>query len=213
METTHQKEDLKRRGVLSTMSLFFQSGYSAFLGLIANLILTILLSPQVFGLYITVLSIIAFLNYFSDIGLAASLIQKKELTDEDVSTTFTVQQMLILTLITLGFGATYIIQNFYQLPTAGVYLYWALLVGFFICSLKTIPSVFLERKILFQKLVFVQVVENTVFYVAVSLFALLGWGINSFTIAVILRSLTGLVLIYSISFWRPTIGISVRSLK
>ena len=76
MDTLSQ-EELKRRGFISTMSLFFQSGYSAVLGLVANLIVTILLSPHVFGIYITVLSIIALFNYFSDFGLAASLIQKK----------------------------------------------------------------------------------------------------------------------------------------
>lgn len=204
---------IKRRTFISTFSLFFQSGYAAVLGLVANLIVTILLSPTVFGIYITVLSIIAFLNYFSDIGLAASLIQKKNLQDEDVSTTFTVQQILIITMVVAGFFLTNVITTFYRLPPEGTYLYWSLLVGFFISSLKTIPSVFLERQIKFQKLVFVQVVENTVFYAAVSVFALMGWGLHSFTIAVVLRAVVGLALIYSISFWHPQIGISVPHLK
>lgn len=204
---------IKRRTFISTFSLFFQSGYAAVLGLVANLIVTILLSPAIFGIYITVLSIIAFLNYFSDIGLAASLIQKKDLKDEDVSTTFTIQQLLIVTMVIIGFLLTPTITNFYRLPSEGTYLYWSLLVGFFISSLKTIPSVFLERQIKFQKLVFVQVVENTVFYAAVSIFALIGWGLHSFTVAVLMRAIVGLVLIYSISFWKPRIGISIPHLK
>ncbi|PIY70693.1 polysaccharide biosynthesis protein, partial [Candidatus Roizmanbacteria bacterium CG_4_10_14_0_8_um_filter_35_28] len=65
-------DDLKKKTILSTLSLFFQSGYSAALGFIANLVLTILLTPKIFGIYFTVLSLIAILNYFSDIGLAAS---------------------------------------------------------------------------------------------------------------------------------------------
>ena len=163
MDTLSQ-EELKRRGFISTISLFFQSGYSAVLGLIANLIVTILLSPHVFGIYITVLSIIALFNYFSDFGLAASLIQKKEMTDEDIKTTFTIQQSLIVTLITIGFFATSFVRKFYNLPQEGMYLYWSLLFAFFISSLKTIPSVFLERHIKFNKVVYVQVVENTLFY-------------------------------------------------
>ena len=133
------------------MSLFFQSGYSAFLGLIANLVLTVLLSPTIFGMYITVLSIISLLNYFSDIGLAASLIQKKAITDDDIKTTFTVQQILIMSLVIIGFLSTSFIKKFYSLPVEGTYLYWGLLLAFFISSLKTIPSIFLERKIQFQK--------------------------------------------------------------
>ena len=77
-----EHKQLKKQTLISTLSLLFQSGYSAMLGFAANLVLTILLSPQIFGIYFTVLSIIAILNYFSDIGLAASLIQKRKLKTE-----------------------------------------------------------------------------------------------------------------------------------
>lgn len=213
MQTDQPIADIKRRSFISTMSLFFQSGYSAFLGLVANLILTILLSPKIFGIYITVLSIIAFMNYFSDIGLAGALIQKKEIDDDDLKTTFTIQQGLTFVLVVIGFYLTPFIQKFYDLPPDGTMLFQALLIGFFFSSMKTIPSIFLERKIKFEKIVFVQVVENTVFYSAVSLFALLGMGLQSFTIGVYLRAFVGLILIYTIQFWMPKIGISIKSLK
>lgn len=193
------------------MSLFFQSGYSAALGLVANLAITILLSQKIYGMYLTVLSMITFLNYFSDIGLAASLIQRKDLTDDDIRTTFTTQQILVISLLTLGFVATRYIIPFYGLPIEGMYLYWALLVAFFISSLKTIPSVLLERHLQFQKLVLVTIVENTVFYASVVTFALMGYGLTSFTISVVLRSITGLVLLYSIAFWKPAIGFNRKS--
>src|SRR3989344_504391 len=186
---------LKQKTITSSLSLFIQSGYSAVLGLAANLILTILLRPAVFGIYITVLAIIAILNYFSDIGLAASLIQKKEIDKNDIKTTFTIQQFLIITLVIAGFFATRPIINFYDLPQSAIYLYWALLTGFFISSLKTIPSVFLERKIMFNKIVLVQVLENTVFYFTVAICAFLGFGLTSFTVAVLLRAIVGLLAI------------------
>ncbi|PIV09540.1 hypothetical protein COS31_05170 [Candidatus Roizmanbacteria bacterium CG02_land_8_20_14_3_00_36_15] len=206
-------KNIKSKTVWSAFSLFFQSGYSAFLGLVANLVLTIILSPKIFGIYITLLSMISFLNYFSDIGLAASLIQKKELAEEDIKSTFTTQQILIISLITIGFVFGPFVKKFYQLPTDGLYLYWALLISFFISSLKTIPSVFLERQIKYQKIVFVQVMESTVFYLAIIIFALTGFGLRSFIYSVLLRAVTGLVLIYIISPWMPKLGISKRNLK
>ncbi|QQG44564.1 MAG: oligosaccharide flippase family protein [Candidatus Roizmanbacteria bacterium] len=208
-----ENNELKRRTVISAISLFFQSGYTAMLGFGANIILTILLSPKIFGIFITVLSLISLLNYFSDIGLAASLIQKKEIDKEDIKSTFTIQQILIITLVTLGFLATPFIKSFYNLPLEGVYLYWALLISFFLSSLKTIPSIFLERKIQFQKIVFVQVIENSTFYFIVTILALLNYGLHSFTIAVVARALVGLVAIYIISPWVPKIGISFKHLK
>jgi len=200
------EENLKKKTVRSVFSLFFQSGYSAFLGLLANLILTIVVSPKIFGIYITLLSAISFLNYFSDIGLAASLIQKKEVDDEDIKTVFTVQQTLIITLVVIGILTSSFVTSFYHLPKDGTYLYLALLVSFFISSLKTIPSVFLERKVEYQKIVLVQIVENTFFYLLVIIFALLRFELKSFIIAVIFRSLTGLFLIYKLSPWKISIG-------
>lgn len=213
MTQTDKLKDFKRQTFISTMSLFFQSGYSAVLGLVANLVLTILLSPTIFGIYITTLSIIALLNYFSDFGLAASLIQKKEVEDRDLYTAFTAQQIIIGVLILVGFSATTLVKNFYNLPQEGVYLYWALLAGFFLSSLKTIPSILLERKIQFQKIVIVQICENTIFYLTVTSLALLKFGLFSFTYAVLLRSVVGLILIYVVSFWVPRIGLSLHSLK
>lgn len=211
MEPEHKH--LKKHTIISTLSLFFQSGFSAFLGLIANLVVTILLSPTIFGIYITTLSMISVLNYFSDVGLAASLIQKKEISNDDVRTTFTVQQTLILTIVIIAFSLTPFIVQFYKLPVEGKYLYWALLISFVLSSLKTIPSIFLERKIQFQKIVLVQIVESIVFYCTVIILAVAGFKLTSFAYAVILRSIVGVILIYSLSWWTPQIGISINNLK
>jgi O-antigen/teichoic acid export membrane protein len=206
-------DKIKKKTVFSTLSLFFQSGYSAFLGLIANLVLTIVLSPKIFGIYITLLSGIAFLNYFSDIGLAASLIQKKQITDDDTKSVFTLQQILVLTLITIGFFLGPKIIAFYKLPDDGLWLYYALLISFFISSLKTIPSVFLERNIAYQKIVLVQIVESTFFYLSVIVLALLHFQLWSFTIAVILRAIVGLIFIYILCPWTPKIGIVKNNIR
>lgn len=213
MEKTDNTFLIKKNTIISSLSLFFQSGYSAVLGFAANLVLTILLTPKIFGIYFTVLSIIAILNYFSDIGLAASLIQKKNIDNKDTSTVFTFQQLMILTIIALGLIATHPIMKFYNLPVEGQYLYWSLLLSFFLSSLKTIPSILLERRIQFQKIVFVQIIENTIFYLGVIIFALSGWGLTSFTISVILRSFIGVIAIYWISPWKISIGIDKNVLK
>ncbi|MFH0773502.1 MAG: oligosaccharide flippase family protein [bacterium] len=212
MEKDEHYSAIKRSGIISALSLFFQSGYSAMLGLVANLVVTILLSPAIFGMYITVMSLISVLNYFSDIGLAASLVQKKEASRDDFVTTFTVQQFLVVVIISIGFLGSEFVRSFYKLPPEGIYLYWALLVSFFTSSLKTIPSILLERKIAFQKIVLVQITESTVFYITIISLAILKFGLTSFTIAVLLRSIVGLVLVYIISPWKPTFGISKKSL-
>lgn len=208
-----QEENIKKNSIISLLSLFFHSGYAAVLGLVANLILTIVLSPKIYGIYVLTLAVIPFLNFFSDIGLAAALVQKKEVSNNDIKTTFTVQQTLVISILIIAFFLTPFIRDFYNLPVEATHLYWAVLFAFFLSSLKTIPSIKLERTIQFQKIVLVQIVESTIFYVTVSVLALMGYGLQTFTIAVLVRSLTGTILMYYLSFWVPRIGVSKQSLK
>lgn len=195
----------------ATRGVFTLIGRSAFLQiftLAATFILTILLSPAVFGIFFIVSGIIAFLNYFSDIGLAAALVQKKEeVTQDDLRTTFTLQQLLIAFLVILSLAVSPFVANFYRLDQSGLFLLQALIVAFFLSSLKTIPSILLERELDFYKLVIPQIIETVVFYGTAVCLAYLGWGITSFTVAVLLRGFSGLMVLYFIKPWRPAFGI------
>jgi len=175
----------------------------------ATFLLTIFLSPAVFGVFYVVSAIISFLGYFSDIGLAAALIQKKEeLSDEDLATTFSIQQLLVCVIVGIAMISSSAIASFYRLDDAGLWLFRSLVLSFFLSSLKTIPSVILERKLDFRKLVIPQIAETVGFYAVAVVLAWRGYGISSFTWAVLTRGIVGLVIMYSISPWRITFGIS-----
>lgn len=175
----------------------------------STFLLTIFLSPAVFGIFYVVSACISFLTYFSDIGLAAALIQKKDvLTDDDLTTTFTIQQGLVFTLCLVMFILSPMIGNFYKLDDSGMWLLRSLIVSFFLSSLKTIPSVLLERKLDFNKLVIPQIVETIGFYGISVLLAWRGLGIASFSWAVLARALLGLIVLYGIAPWKITLGFS-----
>jgi len=169
----------------------------------ATFLLTILLSPSAFGVFFVVTALVSFLSYFSDVGLAAALIQKKEsLTERDLSTTFTIQQILVVALCIVMFIVAPYIGQFYRLDESGVWLLRALTFAFFISSLKTIPSVLLERRLEFDKLVIPQIAETLAFYGSAVFFAWKGMGLMSFTIAVLARAIVGIIVIYIIQPWR-----------
>ncbi len=175
----------------------------------ATFLLTIFLSPAVFGIFYVVSAMIAFLGYFSDIGLAAALIQKKDaLTREDLTTTFTIQQLLVGTAVVCAFVLTPVISAWYGLDNPGIGLYQALAFAFFLSSLKTIPSILLERDLAFGKLVIPQILETVGFYITAVTLAWFGFGVTSFTWAVIVRSVIGLIAMYIVKPWMPGIGIS-----
>ena len=105
------------------------------------------------------------------------------------------------------------IAVYYHLNSAGVWLFRSLIIAFFFSSLKTIPSVILERKLDFNRLIIPQIVETILFNLVAVFLAWRGAGLASFTWAVLARGISGLVLIYLLVPWRPSLGFHRPSAK
>lgn len=202
------------RSIHGIFALVSRTLFIQIVGFTVNFLLTVYLSPAVFGVYFVVTAVIAFLSYFSDIGLAAALIQKKEsLTRTDLTTTFTIQQILVISSCIVAAVASPFVAKFYHLETPGLYLFLSLVLAFFLSSLKTIPSILLERDLRFEKLVIPQIVETLAFNLVALFFAIKGFGITSFTYAVLARGIFGLIAIYVISPWKIGFGLSIPTAK
>ncbi|HSX49110.1 MAG TPA: oligosaccharide flippase family protein [Candidatus Saccharimonadales bacterium] len=207
-------ETVKERAVRGIVVLTGRTFFLQILGAIALAFLATYLGPFEWGVFAIVNAVINFLNYFSDVGLAAALIQKKEHpTDVDLKTTFFVQESLVLLVIGIMVALAQFFTHKYSLNQDGVVLYYAVAFSFFLSSLKSIPSVLLERKLEFVKLTFPQILEQVIYYVVLVIFAVKGFGIKSFTIAVITRDVVGVVAIYIMQPWRPGIAFSRKTLS
>lgn len=207
-------ETIKKRVVRGAAILTGRNVLMQIISFIATALLTVFLAPSEFGIFFLVSAIKNFLAYFSDIGLAAALIQKKEsLTGIELKTVFSTQQILIFTILLVAFIFTPLIQNLYKLDQKAIWLFWALLISLLFSSLKTIPSVLLERKLEFNKWVIPQIAETIIFNLIAVFLAWKGFGITSYTIAVIVSGLFGLVIIYVVSPWLPGIAFSIKSFK
>ena len=206
-------ETVKKRSVRGIVVLTGRTFLLQIIGLVAQLFLFAYLGKYEFGIFAIVSAIVNFLVYFSDIGLAAALIQKKEKpTDTDLKTTFLVQQALVFSLISLVFLLSPLITKHYSLSADGRYLLYALSISLFLSSLKSIPSVLLERKLEFVKLVFPQILEQVVYNVILVLLAMNGFGLKSFSFAVLARGIIGLVAIYILQPWKPGFAFSRTTL-
>lgn len=207
-------ETVKSRTVKGVLALTGRYFVLYIITLVAQGFLGAFLTVAQFGIFGIVSAIVNFLVYFSDIGLAAALIQKKEkVTDEDLRTTFTVQQTLVLTLLVIILIGTPFIRSFYRLDSSAIYLLWALGLSFLMSSLKTIPSVLLERHLRFEILAAANIMESLAYSILLVLFAWKGFGIMSFTYAVLARGVVGLTTIYLFQPWIPRFSISRQSLS
>lgn len=172
------------------------------ISLLGFFLLTIILGKGEVGLFAIVAESIGILGYFSDVGLASALIQQKEEPDKiSLRTTFTIQQLLVF-LCLLSVVIFY--PEFSQHKGYGQKELWIMLslcFSFLAASLKTIPSVLLERHLNFKLISTIDIIENTLFYVIAVIFAFLGFGVYSYAIATFIKSTIGLIVIYSYSSW------------
>ena len=196
--------EIKKRSVSGVFTLTSRTFILQIISFTGTFLLTIFLAPQIFGIFFVVSAVVAFLNYFSDVGLAAALIQKKEkITDSDLKTTFTIQQILVGIVVLIAFLFSIKIAQFYNLSVEGIWLFRSLVFAFFLSSLKTIPSILLERRLEFNRLVIPQIIEVFCFYSIAVFLAWKGLGVKSFTYAVFVRGVVGLIAIYFLEPWLP----------
>lgn len=193
---------VSKKSVHGIFALVSRTFLVQILSIVSNFILTLYLDPSMFGVFFVVSAINVFLAYFQDIGLAALIIQQKEEpTKEELRSTFTIQQILVLLIIIPTFFLTPRLAEIFHITQDGVYILYAYLVSFFLSSLKTIPTVLLERKLAFHKLVIPQILENTAYSLSLIIFAVQGFGVQTFTYAILIRSIIGLPIIYMIQPW------------
>lgn len=180
-----------------------------------NIVLARLLSPQDFGAYAVIMFTLQFFATFADVGLGAALIQKKDTaTAEEASTTFWIQQALVLSVIILIFVSSPILPRFYKSLTLDMVWQFRLMAfAFIFTSLKTIPMIYMERSLEFRKIAFVELLEQTVFFASAIAFAWSGLHIWSFVYATILREISGCVAVNFLSVWRPSLLFRLEAVR
>jgi O-antigen/teichoic acid export membrane protein len=215
MDNNLSLEEIKARVKKSFLGLVGRRILLRIIGFVTiNLILAKVLSLETLGIFNIATAIITFFAFFSDIGLAGSLIQKsKEIKEEDIATTFTIQQLLVgsITAIIIIFAP--FLSDYYRMGLDGIWLIRALAVAFFLTSLKVVPSVMLERNLKFAPLVWVEIIETLTFNGLLIYLVFQGYGLNSFSLAVIARGIVGTVGIYLVAPVKVRINIHRDSLR
>lgn len=202
-------EEIKHRTIRSIVALGGRTIFLQVISLVSFFLLGIFLSPAAVGIFISVSALQRIFTFFTDLGLGAALIQKKEeIDDEDLKTTFTIQEIVVVLIVSMGVLITPFISRFASLDPDGVFLYLVLVVTLFISSLKAIPSILLERKLAFEKQVIPQIFESLTFNVIVVVLAYKGFGIASYSWAILFSSVLGLPIYYLLSPWKISFGIS-----
>lgn len=205
---------IKRKSVSGVISFMLRTGFLQGIGLVAQAILTGYFVSEDFAIFGFIIQIISLLTFFSDIGLASALIQKKaEPTTTDYRSAFTVQFLLsvLIVLISLGLIASGLITS--KTGPAGAWILLALSVSFPLATLKLVPSIILERQLNFNRKVIPDIFEQVVFQSVLIFLVLSNFGVIAYAYALFLRSIVGVAVMTYLQRWPFGFSLNKTALK
>jgi O-antigen/teichoic acid export membrane protein len=202
-------EEVKSKTTTGLVVLSLRMVFMRLVGFAGSVILARILAPAEFGIFATVSSIILFFTVFRDVGLSSALIQQQgDLEEDEVRTTFTLQQILVLVCVSVVYISAGYIARFYKSPDSTAWLIRVMSISLMMDSLKSVPGALLERRLYFDRLAMVDIVEQLAYYTVAVGLAVSGFGVWSLIWATLLRSFSGLVVLYILSPWRVSLGIN-----
>ncbi len=163
----------------------------------ANIILTRTLAPSDYGIVGFALIFITFLTQFSDLGIGSAAIQKKELTERELSTAFTLKFVIGLVIFVLASLAAPLAVRFFDNP-AIVNVIRVLAFSFVLNTFWFLPNVLLTRALEYKKIALVNLIAAICNSVTAIVLALMGFNYWSLVAAsLVLSVVTALLINYS----------------
>ncbi len=165
-------------------------------------VLTHLLTPNDFGLLAMTLVFKNFLIIFGDFGLTAAVIQKKNITDYQLSSIFWINVLVGLVLTLVLSSLAFPIAAFYResrlMPTT-----ITLSTVFLIISLGFVQNALLIKSLDFKRLAFIKITTLT-FSGGLAIFlAYQGFGPWSLVFQILSNQFLETILLWTRSSWRP----------
>lgn len=199
--------EMKSRAVKGVASLLARQLFVRIIGFFGMLILARILTPEIFGVFAIAQFAVMFFEQFSSLGLSAALLRKKEQTTPvELRTVFTVQQSIVAGIvICVLFGAPSI-ARYFLLAEEYTWLMRAMAVGLVLASLKTVPTILLERGLRHDLVAVSEVAEFVTYQTIAILLAVQGFGVWALIAALLARGVGGVVVLHAMSGWRPRIG-------
>ncbi len=151
------------------------------LRLLANILLARQLAPADFGIYAIAAVFVSTATLFTDFGLTAALIQKRDPpTPIELRTTFTVRFLLALGLALLLLGASAPLAIVFRLSESSRHIlpWFALVLP--IGALGSISMALLERALAYPRLAQIEVAAILIFHLVAIALAYNGFGVWSF---------------------------------
>ncbi len=204
--------DLHGKTVKGFFWSFMENFLSQAVTFVVGIVLSRLLSPDLFGLVGMIMIFIAVSEIFVNSGFHQSLIRKQNVGPEDLSTVFFTNLAIAFVFWLILQLISPLVADFYSQPIIGEILpVFGVVV--LIDSLALVQKTDLTRRLDFKLLTKISVVANIVGGVVGIVAAYQGLGVWSLVLKSIFQKLTSTLLLWLQNEWRPILIFSWNLLK
>ncbi|NYE62155.1 PST family polysaccharide transporter [Duganella sp. 1224] len=182
--------------------ILISQGARTLLQLTSLTVLSRLLPPSEYGLMAMATVVINFANLLRDMGTAAAVVQKQELTDQTTSTVFWLNIGLGLALALGLLALSPLIASLFHAPRLMPVL-WVLALVFPITSSGAVHQALFERASGFRLLARIEVVAAGSGLALAIVLAWLGWGVYSLALQALATAVIATGQLWLASRWRP----------
>ena len=203
----------KANGIIG--SLLWKSGERIMvqgIGLLVQIILARLLMPDDFASLAIITAIVNYLGIFVQCGLSAAVVQKKDLSEIDVSTLTTLSLLVALILYVGLFLMAPVINSWYNMEEL-VLRIRVIGIALFLYSFNSIQSGLLQRKMMFQTMFVRSLLATPISAVIGITMAYLGCGVWALICYVLSNILAIVIFMNMLPEIRLKLGFSKQSAK
>ena len=171
-----------------------------------------ILSPNDYGLMAMAGVYMSFVVLFSELGLSAAIVQRKELGREDLSNVAWAVLSLNVALYGLSYVAAPLIAAFYNEPRVVDVMRVAAIV-FVVRSIGVVPSNMLTRELMFKRQSQAELMGNASGAVATLVLALEGFGVWSLVYGTITMEAVRTLFCFLSYPWKPELTFSLSRVR
>lgn len=194
--------NLRKQAAKGVLWSFIQRWGSHVISFSVFLLLARLLGPKDFGLVAMAGIFIAFMKVFLDQGFATAIVQRENLEPEHLDTAFWAGLLISIGLIGLSLLTAPAIADFYDEPQLAGVIGW-LSLGFLFKALNSVQTAILTRKFAFKTLAVRSIIAMVIGGTVGITMALTGQGVWSLVGNQLAMGLAEVVVLWSVSDWRP----------
>ncbi len=181
-------------------------------GFVVTLILARILSPEDYGLVNMIYIFTVLGTVLLDGGFGQALIQRKNITDEDISSVFYINLGLSVLLYGILYLCTPVIADFYHQPSL-VAISKVVFLTIPINAFCLIQHTFLTKDLKVKELTYVSIISSIVSGAVGITLAYLDYGVWALVVQTVAYQLVRSVTLWSFSRWRPILRFSIAFIK